>query len=343
MRNKLLYFNLAIDENDTSLGFATQWIETIAKSFDQVDVVTLKKVSEIKFSENINIYGPNEKTGKFIKYLALLKQVQILTKENSYNRCFSHMSPISIFVSSFYLLKNKIKTTLWFTHPGPKFGLKKIVLFLSMLVSEHIVTASPSSFPFKSNKVKVIGHAINLEKFNFSRETFQIRKFLILSRISESKNLEIAIESFLKSEFNNYELDIIGGPLNKDDQEYFINIKNKYESDNIKFLGKIRHDELPAKLLEYDVHFNCAKDGFFDKSILETLSFEIINFYKNKDFNYIFGNDFFNFKNSEDLVIKLNELSNADSKEIFYRLKNIKSVLEKNSLKTLNQRLINYL
>ena len=71
MGNKLLYFNLAIDENDTSLGFATQWIETIAKSFDQVDVVTLKKVSEIKFSENINIYGPNEQTGKFIKYLAL--------------------------------------------------------------------------------------------------------------------------------------------------------------------------------------------------------------------------------------------------------------------------------
>ena len=252
------------------------------------------------------------------------------------------MSPISIFVSSYYLLKVN-RTTLWFTHPGPKFGLKKIVLFLSMLVSEHIVTASPSSFPFKSSKVKVIGHAINLEKFNFSRETFQIRKFLILSRISESKNLEIAIESFLKSEFNNYELDIIGGPLNKDDQEYFINIKNRYESDNIKFLGKMRHDELPAKLLEYDVHFNCAEDGFFDKSILETLSFEIINFYKNKDFNYIFGNDFFNFKNSKDLVIKLNELSNADSKEIFYRLKNIKSVLEKNSLKTLNQRLINYL
>ena len=127
------------------------------------------------------------------------------------------------------------------------------------------------------------------------------------------------------------------------ENKYFINIKNRYERDNIKFLGKIRHDELPAKLLEYDVHFNCAKDGFFDKSILETLSFEIINFYKNKDFNYIFGNDFFNFKNSEDLVIKLNELSNADIKEIFYRLKNIKSALEKNSLKTLNQRLINYL
>ena len=89
---------MAIDELDPSLGFATKWIETIANNYDQVDVVTLRKVSDIKFSENINIYGPNEKTGKFNKYLALLKQVKILTKENSYERCFSHMSPISIFV-----------------------------------------------------------------------------------------------------------------------------------------------------------------------------------------------------------------------------------------------------
>jgi glycosyltransferase involved in cell wall biosynthesis len=343
MKNKLIYFNLAIDEHDTSLGFNIKWIETIARNYDQVDVVTLKKVSDIKFPKNIKIYGPTEKTGKFNKYLVLLKQVKILTRENSYNRCFSHMSPISIFVSSYYLLKNNIKTTLWFTHPGPRFGLKKIILFLSMLISEYIVTASPSSFPFKNKKVKIIGHAIDLEKFNYNRETFKIRKFLILSRISESKNLETAIESFLKSEFKDYKLDIIGGPLNKNDENYFLGLKNRYKNENIKFLGKIKHEKLPEKLLEYDVHFNCAKDGFFDKSILETLSCEIINFYKNEDFNNIFGNNFFNFTNSEDLVIKLNQLSKYDNEEIFHRLKIIKSQLEKNSLKTLNERLLDYL
>ena len=82
MKNKLLYFNLAIDEHDTSLGFATKWIETISNNYDKVDVVTLKKVSDIKFPENVNIYGPGEQTGKFKKYLTFLKRVQILTKEN---------------------------------------------------------------------------------------------------------------------------------------------------------------------------------------------------------------------------------------------------------------------
>ena len=50
MSKKLLYFNLALDENDTSLGFAIDWIETIAKNYDHVDVITLKKVSNLRRS-----------------------------------------------------------------------------------------------------------------------------------------------------------------------------------------------------------------------------------------------------------------------------------------------------
>lgn len=344
MKNKLLYFNLAINDTDTSLGFAIKWIETISKNFDQVDVVTLKKVTDTKFPEHVSVYGPNEEAGRFSKYFTLFKLVKKLTKENSYTRCFSHMSPISIFVSSFHIIRYKIKTTLWFTHPGPNFGIKKIILFVSMLISEYVVTASKSSFPFKNKKVKVIGHAIDLENFNFNRETFEIRKFLILSRISKSKDIETAIDSFLLSNFKNYQLDIIGGPLNKKDEQYLNSLKNKYRNENINFLGKFKHKNLPKILSEYDVHFNCAKDGFFDKSVLETLSFEIVNFYKNKDFNYIFKNDnFFNFQNSDELVLKLNELNKFKSEEILYFLKNSKKQLENNSLKTLNKRLENYL
>ena len=41
--------------------------------------------------------------------------------------------------------------------------------------------------------------------------------------------------------------------------------------------------------------------------------------------------------------MKLNQLSKNDNEEIFYRLKNIKSQLQRNSLKTLNKRLADYL
>ena len=52
MNRKLLYFNLAIDSKDTSLGFAIKWIETISNNYDQVDVVTLRLSTNPNFSNN---------------------------------------------------------------------------------------------------------------------------------------------------------------------------------------------------------------------------------------------------------------------------------------------------
>ena len=114
-----------------------------------------------------------------------------LIRENNYHNCFSHMSPISVVLSCFYL--KKTKTTLWF-HPGPKFGIKKLILYLSFLISDQIVTASSTSFPFKEES-KCNGHAINFEKFNVSKTEYSFKKFLMLSRISESKiwKLELTV------------------------------------------------------------------------------------------------------------------------------------------------------
>tara|TARA_B100001113_G_scaffold351273_1_gene350013 strand:+ start:850 stop:1881 length:1032 start_codon:yes stop_codon:yes gene_type:complete len=343
MSKKLLYFNLALDENDTSLGFAIDWIETIAKNYDHVDVITLKKVSNLSFQKNIRVYGAKPNKYKIYKYIYLFKKVKELSKENTYNRCFSHMSPISILVSSYYLKKNKINSTLWFTHPGPKFGIKKLILFLSFIISEHIVTASMTSFPIKSKKVHVIGHAVDLVNFSNKKEEYKLQNFLILSRISPSKNIEIAIDGFLNSKFKDCNLDIIGGPLNKNDEVYFAKLKEKYSINNVNFLGKINHTNLPEVLKNYDVHFNCSKNGFFDKSVLETLSCEIINFYVNKDFNILFENNLYQFDDSSELSRKLDNLTKLSSEEIKDTLHKSKKELQNNSLNSLNSRLEPYL
>ena len=343
MSKKLLYFNLAIDEGDTSLGFAIDWIETIAKNYDHVDVVTLKKVSDIKSGQNIKLYGAKPNKYKIYKYIYLLKKVKELTEKNTYERCFSHMSPISILVSSYFLKKNRIKSTLWFTHPAAKFSIKKLILFLSFVISEHIVTASVTSFPIKSKKVRVIGHAVDLVNFSHKKEEYKFHNFLILSRISSSKNIEIAIDGFLNSKFKNCNLDIIGGPLNKNDEAYFAKLQNKYSNNKVNFLGKIKHSNLPEVLKNYDVHFNCAKNGFFDKSVLETLSSEIINFYVNEDFNILFKDNSYQFCDSKELVKKLDNLSNLSNEEIKYTLSIAKKELHNNSLNSLNSRLEPYL
>lgn len=343
MSKNLLYFNLAIDEKDTSLGFTVDWLNTIAEEFDQVDVISLRVNGIPKVNDSIKIYGLENGKNRISKYIYFLKKLRKLTKEKNYERCFSHMSPISVVLGKFFLVRHKIKTTLWFTHPGPKIGLKKLILYLAFLFSENVVTASKNSFPFTGQKVATIGHSINLDLFNNNKKIYSVNKILILSRISKSKNIEMSIDGFLNSDLKNSSIDIIGGPLNKKDKEYFERLKIQYKDKRVNFLGKVTHKDLPEILSKYDVHINSAGNGFFDKSVLETLSCGLINIYRNSDFNYIFKDSKFNFKNEEQLVEKINEVTKLNSEELEQIFKTIDRSLKDNSLSTLNQRLSNYL
>jgi len=342
--SKLLYLNLAIDSEDTSLGFAVGWLEEISKNYETVDVITLRLGELPKLNKKIKIYGPTNKVSKLYKYKFLHKTAKELIKKTNYENCFSHMSPISVFIIAFLLKRNNIKSTLWFTHPGPKFGLKKIILYFTFKLSDKILTASPTSFPFKSEKVHVIGHSINQDQFVNQKNKYELNNFLILSRISKSKNLEIGIDAFLKSNVGDKNLDIIGGTLNQDDEHYLKKLELKYENyKNIKFLGKIKHTNLPNVLKKYDVNLNCAGEGFFDKSVLETLSMGIVNFYRNSDFNSIYKNYslYYFFENSTDLTEKINFLGNVKEAELNKFFQSINHNLKNHSLSSLNKRLDN--
>ena len=345
MESNLLYLNLAIDKNDTSLGFASSWIEEISKLYSNIDVVTLRLGEIPELPKNVNLYGPKSSKNKFQKYIHLYKKIKNLLKTNNYNRCFSHMSAVSLFVASRLLNKHKIKSTLWFTHPGPSFGLKKLILFLAYKLSDNIVTASKTSFPFNSKKVNIIGHAIDTKNFRNIKNEYKIHNFLILSRISKSKNIEMSIDAFLNSKFKDKNLDIIGGPLNTNDEEYFNFLTRKYNNyQNINFKGKISHTKLPTMINNYDVNFNSAGDGFFDKSILETLSCGIINLYHNKDFDDIYGkySQRFYFDNEVELTNKINSLSTITTIDIENFFHEIKDRLNNHSLHTLAKRLKPY-
>ena len=232
MNNKnLLYLNLAVDDEDVSLGFANTWIKQFSNKFENVDIITLNKSNEnIGTNNKVNIYGllKGDNTSRISKFLLLRKTIKELTSTSSYDLCFSHMSPLLLLMTKFYSLK-KFPTILWYTHPKPKEFSKKIILIMSLFFCDKVVTASNSSFPYKSNKLNVVGHAIDYEQFLNKRKKVLNKEFLILSRISKSKNLEVAIDGFLKSKFSKHNISIIGDSVTKEDLEY----KNKL-SKNMK-------------------------------------------------------------------------------------------------------------
>ena len=347
MNNKLLILNLGVDSENTSLAFTQKWINEISLSFASVDVLTMKVGSNYQLNKNVNLHFINDLKTNYTKIYQLKKLIKLtrkLIRNNNYSHCFAHMAPMQHLVAKFYLLRKNIKTTLWFTHSGPKFGIKWLILWFSSLLANNVVTASKHSFPFKFKKVKCIGHGINYDIFFEERTTFQLKNISILSRVSKSKNIENTLDNIIKCKnFENMNIDVIGGTLNTDDEDYLNELLIKYKNfKNINFLGKQPHAKLPEILKKYDVNINNAQKGFFDKAVLETCAAGIINFYRSDDFDFLYSETFQNILNFDEnnLFNKIDELDSFDKDEIITNIETAQKQSKNHSTSNVVENLI---
>jgi hypothetical protein len=344
-KEKILIFNISTDSNNTSLGFAVNWINQLSEYYIEIDVVTLNKGATHMLNDNINVYS-HDSINKITKFIEIRKTIKNLLKNNEYKFCLSHMTTSLTLVSSTIFKFNNLQSILWYTHKGPTTFIKKIVLYLGALFSDRIITASENSFPLRFKKVTSIGHAINYEDFYRSRINTESKDFLILSRISRSKNIDESIQGFLNSVYGESQsITIVGGPLTKQDVEYESYLKNKYSVySNIRFAGSIPHPNLSKYIDKTRFHINNTPKGFYDKSVLETLSGGIINFYMNSEYDKNIHPEYLNILKfdgtKDDLTKSINLISKLEEDLLLEIIEFSQEKVKDESLKTLHHRIL---
>ena len=346
-KQNLLLFNISTDSKNTSLGFAISWINNFSGFYDKVDIVTLHKGDITNLNKNINVHSVEfNNSNRIIRFIKIRRIIKDLMHENSYRFCLSHMSSALVLVAFTIPKFRSTQTLFWYTHKGPESLLKKIILNIATKISNKIITASQNSFPIKSDKVTPIGHAIDYDSFYKKQISTKSKNFIIISRISRSKNIELSIQGFLKSCYvKTNELRIIGGTITDDDILYQSILKDKYKNySNIKFLGTIPHAELSESIKDVGFHINNTSEGFYDKSVLETMASGIINFYTNSDYDrnvhpkYI---KHLKFNSTEsDLSEKINLISNFDDDELLDLIKFSQKRVSEESLSNLHERIL---
>ena len=344
-KEKILIFNISTDSNNTSLGFAVNWINQLSEYYIEIDVVTLNKGATHMLNDNINVYS-HDSINKVTKFIEIRKTIKNLLKNNEYRFCLSHMTTSLTLVSSSIFRFQNLQSILWYTHKGPTTFIKKIVLYLGALFSDRIITASENSFPLRFKKVTSIGHAINYEDFYRSRINTESKDFLILSRISRSKNIDESIQGFLNSVYGESQsITIVGGPLTKQDVEYENYLKNKYSVySNIRFAGSIPHPNLSKYIDKTRFHINNTPKGFYDKSVLETLSGGIINFYMNSEYDKNIHPEYINILKfdgtKDDLTKSINLISKLEKDLLLEIIQFSQEKVKDESLKTLHDRIL---
>ena len=344
-KEKILILNISTDSNNTSLGFAVNWINQLSEYYIEIDVVTLNKGATHMLNDNVNVYS-HDSINKITKFIEIRKTIKNLLKNNEYRFCLSHMTTSLTLVSSTIFRFKNLQSILWYTHKGPTTFIKKIVLYLGALFSDRIITASESSFPLRFKKVTSIGHAINYEDFYRSRINTESKDFLILSRISRSKNIDESIQGFLNSVYGEMQsITIVGGPLTKQDIEYESYLKNKYSKyPNIRFTGSIPHPNLNTYIDKTGFHINNTPKGFYDKSVLETLSGGIINFYMNSEYDKNIHPEYLNILKfdgtKDDLTKSINLISKLKKDLLLEIIQFSQEKVKDESLKTLHHRIL---
>lgn len=347
---KILILTQIVDKNDPVLGFFHDWLLEFSKRFEKVTVICLKKGS-FDLPKNVQVFSlGKELTKSRLRYLG--RFFMFLFKErNKYDSVFIHMNPEYIILGGlFWRLMGK-KIVFWYTHRQITTRLKIATLF-----ANTILTAASESFRIKSGKVFVVGHGIDVKKFegSFSSKLSLHDPLRIMSvgRITPIKNLDIFLEalSFLKKDQISFEASIIGGPAVASDDVYLESLKKMVKSlsleQEVKFLGAIAPNDILEHYARNDISVNLTPTGGVDKAVLEAMAAGVVPLTSNQAFRSFFGKfaPILIFKESDalDLSEKIKEFTlYKEVSQLKTFLK--KEVEEKGSVEAIVERISKYL
>lgn len=270
----------AVNEDLDLLGFIPTWIRKLAERGDKLYVITLNYNDETILPQNVAIYGLNEKSNRFSKYLYFSRIMFKLLSKKEVDVIFCHMSPTFVIMVAPWAKFFRVPIVMWYTHGTVSWRLK-----LAHFLANKIVTASKESFRIASDKVIVIGHGIDTSRFKPAvnqKKGGNKKTILSVGRISPRKDYETLIKAadVLVNEKNIKDLEfiIVGGVPIASQEEYYEGLKKMVREleleDYVKFTGSIPYNEILSYYQNCDLFVSTSQTGSLDKTVLEAMACE---------------------------------------------------------------------
>lgn len=295
-----------IDENHDIHGFISGWIRKLAERVDKLYGITPHHNTKTPLPGNVLVYGVNHLGEKWDRASKAVRLIRLLGRKIYFHSTilrvipkvdvvFCHMYPeFTIRVAPYAKLFRKPIVT-WFTH-----GHVSRRLRIAHFLSDKMVTASKESLRIKSNKIIIIGHGIDTDRFKpVVNQNNKIDKKTILSvgRISPRKNYETLIKAadILVNEKNIKYLEfvIVGGVPMASQEEYYERLKKLVKEleleGYVKFVGSVPYSDILGYYQKCDLFVSTSQTGSVDKNVLEAMACEKTVIVCNETFEDVFG------------------------------------------------------
>jgi glycosyltransferase involved in cell wall biosynthesis len=349
---RLLLFNLATDADDPILGFTTDWISALAKRVEFIHVITMR-AGRIEVPENVLVYSVGKEKGyseprRAVEFYRLLFQV---LREDRVDACFSHMIPIFTVLAAPVLKTKGIPIVTWYAHPSLPWVLK-----LAHHLSDWMVTSVESAYPYKHDKLVVIGQGIDTDLFCPDTTAFDsVPMILCVGRLSPVKDHPTLLRAaqILKEDLGrSFRVAIVGGPGSSDDDAYVKELHKLVErlrlQEVVQFHPPVPRSSLPQWYRRCTLHVNLTPTGFGDKAAWEAMSCGKPCLVANEGFRETLGlytdRLLFRYKDPEDLARRIKAILSLPKEEqecIGSYLR--EQIVRLHSLQGLGQRLLSVL
>lgn len=319
---KLLIITQKYDINDSNLGAFVGWWDKLAEQIDKVYILALEQRSK-PTKPNMEVISMGKEKGagfwgKFFGfYMGLLRTI------GRADAILIHMVPKYAILAAPAAFIFRRPIYMWYTGVAAQKQLKFSVLFC-----RKVFTAHAAAMRVNTPKRIVIGHGINIEKFQIPNSKFQVQMpvtILSVGRITPSKGHDLIINTvsdLIKSGYN-LKLKIIGGVVQEYHLSYFAKLRKlvddlKMES-RIEFLGNAVYNDMPQYFNEAQILINAVPFGGLDKVVLEAMASGVIPLTSNNAFFSVFPENWVSqlvFK-EHDLEDLKNKLKNILDKKLY--------------------------
>jgi hypothetical protein len=260
----LVFLNFVTDKSDPLLGFSHDWVDKIRQHFNHTTVVS-GKIGVASLRKNVDLVEVGWERGhSFRNFFRSLWKINSSILKSKPHVVFTHMNywfsifafPASLFVGA--------RRVLWYAHSTGSLSLR-----VALTLSHKVITPIVESFPFSSQKVIAIGHAVDDAKFVVYRKDLStIETFVHVGRADSIKRIDFITDTLrnYRKKFSDFDLSFIQVGSNFRSDETLL--KSDADEDWIKCVESVDRDRLPNLLIDQKVFLH-ARLGSIDKAPLE--------------------------------------------------------------------------
>lgn len=307
----ILMLVIRYDVDDWATNFIPRWVAKLASHVDALNVLALEVGNVGTLPDNVRVYsmGKERGRGRFAVLAGFYHHALPLIV-----RCDAvlvHMIPRYALLAAPIALPLRKSIMLWYTHRNPSRDLMRAIPLV-----RRVVTAVESSFPIKTDKLRVLGHGIDASFYPQASVMPEAKNYIVhVARLQSIKQQDVLIHAM--THLPDAHAVIIGDVPQGEDQTYPQQLRQLVHDlglqGRVTFTGGLSAEAVREWYQRATLAVNLSPPGLFDKAALESMVCGVPTLVTNPAFDGLLGDWCDHLRvdhplNSESLAQKLQAL-----------------------------------